>query len=235
MNKVVGNIQLSPGRSFRTAAQNIYDLVPYLKEDGNRHDFSHTVHRFQFSADDEYNPNRAKVAARLRESLGIESNPLDGYLARTSKAQYMFQYFLKVVSTQFKALNGQKVNSHQYSVTHFERDLSKGHGDATQEGVQVQHQGAGIPGAFFNYEISPIQVRHVEERQSFAQFLTSSVLPYLFSCGFSSCMQYRTCAIVGGVLTVASIVDSVLFATQRTLKKKSGVPSGNGHSNGKLM
>jgi len=214
VNKVAGNIQLSPGRSFQTAASNIYDLVPYLKEDGNRHDFSHNIHRIQFSADDEYNPNKARVSSAIREQLGISQNPLDKHFARTSKAQYMFQYFLKVVSTQFQSLGGQKVNSHQYSVTHFERDLTTGHGGSTEDGVQVQHGGSGIPGVFFNYEISPIQVRHIETRQSFAHFLTS------------------TCAIVGGVLTVASIVDSVLFATQRSLKKTG---MSNGHTNGKLM
>ena len=31
----------------------------------------------------------------------------------------------------------------------------------------------------------------------------------------------RTCAIVGGVLTVASLIDSILFATGRALKKSS--------------
>jgi hypothetical protein len=41
----------------------------------------------------------------------------------------------------------------------------------------------------------------------------------------------RTCAIVGGVLTVASILDSALFATQRSFKKGAG----DGHANGKLM
>jgi hypothetical protein len=82
VNKVAGNIQLSPGRSFQTAASNIYDLVPYLKEDGNRHDFSHTVHRLQFAADDEYNPNKAAVGKAIREQLGIVQNPLDGHIAR---------------------------------------------------------------------------------------------------------------------------------------------------------
>ncbi|EEB88116.1 hypothetical protein MPER_14236, partial [Moniliophthora perniciosa FA553] len=38
-----------------------------------------------------------------------------------------------------------------------------------------------------------------------------------------------TCAIVGGVLTVASLLDSILFATTRALKKSS---SANGHSAG---
>ena len=38
----------------------------------------------------------------------------------------------------------------------------------------------------------------------------------------------RTCAIVGGVLTVASIIDRVLFAANRALKN-------GGHVGGKLM
>lgn len=46
---------------------------------------------------------------------------------------------------------------------------------------------------FFNYEISPLMVIHKETRQSLAHFLTS------------------TCAIVGGVLTIASLVECVFF------------------------
>jgi hypothetical protein len=37
---------------------------------------------------------------------------------------------------------------------------------------------------------------------------------------------------VGGVLTVASILDGALFATQRSLKKSAAT---SGHVNGKLM
>jgi len=214
VNKVVGNIQLSPGRSFQAAQSRIYELVPYLKNDGNRHDFSHTVHYIYFTADDEADESKALVSKEMRERLGIYRNPLDEHMARTSQAQYMFQYFLKVVSTQFRTLDGQVVNSHQYSVTHFERDLKTGMAGSTNEGLQIQHGVNGLPGVFFSYEISPILVAHRETRQSFAHFLTS------------------TCAIVGGVLTVASILDSALFATQRSLKKSAGM---NGHSNGKLM
>ncbi|KAA1469923.1 Sec1-domain-containing protein [Dentipellis sp. KUC8613] len=215
VNKVIGNIHLSPGKSFQSSASNIYDLVPYLKNDGNRHDFSHTIHEFAFSADDEYDIHKAKVSKAMKERVGMEGNPLDGYLARTSKAQYMFQYFLKVVSTQFRTLDGKVVNAHQYSVTHFERDLTKGQGGNSNDGVPIQHGVSGLPGAFFNFEISPIVVRHEETRQSFAHFLTS------------------TCAIVGGVLTVASILDSILFATGKHLKHSAA--NGNGHTNGKLM
>ncbi|EMD40076.1 hypothetical protein CERSUDRAFT_132878 [Gelatoporia subvermispora B] len=218
VNKVVGNIHLSPGRSFRSGSQNLYDLVPYLKDDGNRHDFSHTIHEFAFEGDDEYDILKAKSGKEMRRRMGIEGNPLDGAIGRTSKQQYMFQYFLKVVSTQFRTLDGMSVNTNQYSATHFERDLTAGQQEKDQAGLHVAHTSVGIPGAFFNYEISPILISHAESRQSFAHFLTS------------------TCAIVGGVLTVASLIDSVLFVAGRTLKKSAGSGSaGHGYSNGKLM
>ncbi|KAI0050351.1 Sec1-like protein [Auriscalpium vulgare] len=214
VNKVIGNIHLSPGKSFQSSHSQIYELVPYLKNDGNRHDFSHTIHHLAFTADDEFDVNKAKISATMRKRLGITEAPLDGRISRTSKAQYMFQYFLKVVSTKFVDVNGNSVNALEYSATHFERDLTTGYGGATDQGVQIGHGGSGVPGAFFNFEVSPILVVHQETRQSFAHFLTS------------------TCAIVGGVLTIASLLDSVVFATQRSLKKNG---NGNGHVSGKLM
>lgn len=47
----------------------------------------------------------------------------------------------------------------------------------------------------------------------------------------------RTCAVVGGVLTVASIVDSVVFATSKKLKKGgvSVTAVAPGYGNGKLL
>ncbi|CCM04126.1 uncharacterized protein FIBRA_06287 [Fibroporia radiculosa] len=212
VNKVIGNIQLSPGRSFRTAAQNMYDLVPYLKEDKNRHDFSHTIHQFAFESDQEKERHRARD---FQKRVGIES-PLDNTERKTSKQQYMFQYFLKVVSTHFAMLDNKVYKTHQYSATHFERDLTKGQQEDNKEGVHIAHTATGIPGVFINYDISPMLILHSETRQSFAHFLTS------------------TCAIVGGVLTVASLIDSVLFATTRALKK-SGGGAGHGYTNGKLM
>ncbi|KAF9049477.1 Sec1-like protein [Hymenopellis radicata] len=203
VNKVIGNIHLSPGRSFQTSSRNFYELVPYLRDDGNRHDFSHTIHKFSFEGDDEYDVNKARAGRDMKERLGIGRNPLDGAVGRTNKAQYMFQYFLKVVSTQFRTLDGKTINTHQYSATHFERDLSDGGQSNTPQNVHIQHGVTGVPGAFFNFEISPILVLHADTRQSFAHFVTS------------------TCAIVGGVLTVASLLDSVLFATTRALKKHS--------------
>lgn len=124
---MAGNINLSPGKSFQSSARNVYELVPYLRNDGNRHDFSHTIHYFFFMADDEYHPIKAKHGSEMRDKLGLTSNPLDETVARvnilslfgwllvdgmcqTSKAQYMFQYFVKVVSTQFRTIDGNSVS-----------------------------------------------------------------------------------------------------------------------------
>ncbi|KAG7088312.1 hypothetical protein E1B28_012322 [Marasmius oreades] len=209
VNKVIGNIHLSPGKSFQTSGRSYYELVPYLRDDGNRHDFSHTIHKFAFEGDDEYDWYKAEAGREMKKRLGLGENPLDGATGMTNKAAFMFQYFLKVVSTQFRTLDGKIINTHQYSVTQFERDLEEGNQGDTPQGIHLQHGVAGVPGAFFNFEISPILVLHSDTRQSFAHFITS------------------TCAIVGGVLTVASLIDSVLFATTKALKK-----SGGGSTNG---
>ncbi|KAJ3981917.1 endoplasmic reticulum vesicle transporter-domain-containing protein [Lentinula detonsa] len=145
VNKVAGNIHLSPGRSFQSSARDIYELVPYLQDDGNKHDYSHTIHELTFKNDDDYNYRKAKVTKEMRQRLD----------------NYMYQYFLKVMSTHFRTIDGQLLKSHQYSATHLERDVAEGgHGDTPQ-------------GVFFNFEISPILVVLTDTRQSFAHFITS--------------------------------------------------------------
>jgi hypothetical protein len=84
VNKVIGNIHLSPGKSFQSSSRNIYELVPYLRNDGNRHDFSHTIHEFAFMGDDEYDLRKAKYGNEMKRRLGLDSNPLDGTVGRVS-------------------------------------------------------------------------------------------------------------------------------------------------------
>ncbi|XP_071741615.1 uncharacterized protein [Rutidosis leptorrhynchoides] len=59
-----------------------------------------------------------------------------------------------------------------------------------------------LPGVFFFYDLSAIKVTYTETRTSFLHFLTN------------------ICAIVGGIFTVAGIVDSFIYHGQRALKKK---------------
>lgn len=68
--------------------------------------------------------------------------------------------------------------------------------------VVGEASGHGLPGVFVMYDLSPIMVMFTEKQRSFAHFLTS------------------VCAIVGGVFTVAGIIDSLLYHSMRSLKKK---------------
>lgn len=58
-----------------------------------------------------------------------------------------------------------------------------------------------LPTAKFHFELSPMQVMIVENQKSFSHFLTN------------------VCAIIGGVFTVAGILDSILLNTIRLMKK----------------
>ncbi|KAJ3991671.1 endoplasmic reticulum-derived transport vesicle ERV46 [Lentinula boryana] len=178
--------------------RDIYELVPYLRDEGNKHNYSHTIHELTFDREQhDYNYLRAKVTKEMRQRLakrvlhlafGLECSLL------TTEFQHMYQRFLKVVSTYFNTINGQLLKSHQYRATHFERDVAEGSHSDTPQGVYFQHRASGVPGVFFNFEISHILV-------SIAHSITS------------------TCPVIGGVLTVTSLFDGMLFATVRALKK----------------
>ncbi|XAR56659.1 hypothetical protein NMG60_11037221 [Bertholletia excelsa] len=58
-----------------------------------------------------------------------------------------------------------------------------------------------IPAAKFHFELSPMQVLITENSKSFSHFITN------------------VCAIIGGIFTVAGIVDSLLHNTIRIMKK----------------
>jgi hypothetical protein len=57
-------------------------------------------------------------------------------------------------------------------------------------------------GVFFLYDLSPIKVRFEEKQRSFAAFLTG------------------ICAIIGGIYTVSGILDSFIFVSVRSIRKK---------------
>ncbi|XP_078444421.1 uncharacterized protein LOC144713646 isoform X2 [Wolffia australiana] len=59
-----------------------------------------------------------------------------------------------------------------------------------------------LPGVYFYYDLSPIKVTFKEAHIPFLHFLTT------------------VCAIVGGVFTVSGILDSVVYQSQRAIKKK---------------
>ena len=82
VNKVVGNIHLSPGRSFQTHSMQVHDLVPYLRDsNGQHHNFGHTIHSFGFESDDEYDVRKKDIGSGMKKRLGIDVDPLVGVVA----------------------------------------------------------------------------------------------------------------------------------------------------------
>jgi hypothetical protein len=63
-----------------------------------------------------------------------------------------------------------------------------------------------VPGVFFMYDLSPIMVHIQEKSRSFIHFLTS------------------LCAIIGGVFTIAGIIDAMVYNVSSKIKTKSSIP-----------
>jgi len=188
VNKVRGNFHIAPGQSFQQSHMHVHDMAGYIAgaPDGHKFDFTHHIHKLQFG-DDIVDKNKRRTAKGTLVDL---TNPLDGTSRVTGDFGMMYQYFLKIVSTEFRYLNGKRLYTNQYSVTEHERNIATRHGQD------------GLPGVFFNLDISPMMVIYQETRPSFTSFITG------------------VCAIVGGIFTVAGIIDSVLYRAERQLRKK---------------
>lgn len=116
-------------------------------------------------------------------------DPLDGFTAPLPGALVQYKYTINLVPTQYTWLNGTTVTSHQFSARLQKRSIDLKTGTFPQ------------PGLFFKYDFSPIMVSYSEKRRTFLQFVTSA------------------CAILGGVFTVSSMVDSCMHRSAMALKK----------------
>ncbi|GJJ69049.1 endoplasmic reticulum-Golgi intermediate compartment protein 3 [Entomortierella parvispora] len=181
VNKVAGNFHVAPGKSFQRGAAHVHDIVQYLEQGL---DFSHEINRLSFGV----------------QVPGLQiKNPLDGQVVQGNIQQgelYMFQYYLKVVGTRYLSLKNPPVLTNQFSVTQFNRNLQY-----KDDNGNIRPP-SGLPGVFFNFDISPMVVVQKEERKSFASFLTT------------------VCAIVGGIFTVFSLLDGFIWRAERSLRRK---------------
>ncbi|PIO28255.1 Endoplasmic reticulum-Golgi intermediate compartment protein 3 [Aquarana catesbeiana] len=82
------------------------------------------------------------------------------------------------------------LRTNQFSVTRHEKIASGLIGDQ------------GLPGVFVLYELSPMMVKLTEKHRSLTHFLTG------------------VCAIIGGVFTVAGLIDSLIYHSTRAIQKK---------------
>uniref|UniRef100_A0A8C7DIX8 Endoplasmic reticulum-Golgi intermediate compartment protein n=1 Tax=Oncorhynchus kisutch TaxID=8019 RepID=A0A8C7DIX8_ONCKI len=117
-------------------------------------------------------------------------NPLDGTDVAAPQASMMYQYFVKIVPTIYVKWDGEVVKTNQFSVTRHEKVANGLIGDQ------------GLPGVFVLYELSPMMVKFTEKQRSFTHFLTG------------------VCAIIGGVFTVAGLIDSLIYHSAKAIQKK---------------
>ncbi|OQE84764.1 hypothetical protein PENNAL_c0026G01690 [Penicillium nalgiovense] len=226
VNKVVGNFHIAPGRSFTTGNMHVHDLDAYIVPNAgpaDQHTMSHLVHELRFGPQ-----LPTELAGRWGWTDHHHTNPLDDTKQETNEPAYNFMYFVKVVSTSYLPLGWDpqfsssihnvydkaplgshglaygaqgSIEAHQYSVTSHKRPLSGGN-DAAEGHKERVHAGGGIPGVFFNYDISPMKVINREARpKTFTNFLTG------------------VCAIIGGTLTVAAALDRGLYEGAMRVKK----------------
>nr|KMM70386.1 endoplasmic reticulum-Golgi intermediate compartment protein 3 [Coccidioides posadasii RMSCC 3488] len=223
VNKVVGNFHVAPGRSFTNGYMHAHDLKTYY-ETPVKHTMSHIIHQLRFGPQlpDE-------LSQKWKWTDHHHTNPLDSTSQTTEDPKFNFMYFVKVVSTSYLPLGwdaslssevhsrlssdaplgkqgiqlGQygSIETHQYSVTSHKRSIEGG--DDSAEGHKERvHTAGGIPGVFFNYDISPMKVINREARtKSLSGFLTG------------------VCAVIGGTLTVAAAVDRALYEGSVRVKK----------------
>eukprot|EP01095_Lingulamoeba_sp_RSL-Kostka_P002115 TRINITY_DN1300_c0_g2_i1.p1 TRINITY_DN1300_c0_g2~~TRINITY_DN1300_c0_g2_i1.p1 ORF type:complete len:393 (+),score=109.92 TRINITY_DN1300_c0_g2_i1:46-1224(+) len=125
--------------------------------------------------------------------------PLDGVkkISDHELHSMMYQYYIKVVPTTYTSLSGETIESNQFSVTEYSKPA-----DVNDHSGSTSHT---LPGVYFIYDFSPIRVNYIEHNiYSLSQLLTN------------------LCAIIGGVFTISTIFDSLLYHGINSIKRNLG-------------
>ncbi|XP_076671501.1 endoplasmic reticulum-Golgi intermediate compartment protein 3 isoform X2 [Andrena cerasifolii] len=142
-----------------------------------------------------YTSTQFNMTHKIRHlSFGLnipgKTNPMDDTTVVAMEEAMMFHHYIKIVPTTYVRADGSTLLTNQFSVTRHARQVSPFSGES------------GMPGIFFSYELSPLMVKYTEKAKSFGHFATN------------------TCAIIGGVFTVAGLIDSLLYHSLRAIQKK---------------
>jgi hypothetical protein len=149
------------------------------------------VHEFNIKeVSDGFNTSHEIHRLEFGERVAGVLSPLEGTRKIVKHGAYMFHYYIKLVPTLFSSGSGETVYTHQYSVTDNEKNVMLKKGDLT-----------GLPGVFLVYEFTPFMVKKTETVVPFSHFLVS------------------VCAIIGGVFTVAGMIDAALYQGYRRVSK----------------
>lgn len=182
--RVTGSLHILPGRFFFAMGQRQFNPMSAFTAHLN---LSHTIHELNFG-----------------ESFPGQLNPLTGSSQIRGKsgnggkkqANGRFSYFLQVIPTRFESRSlllgiHSTLESQQYSATqHFVPSVVESEHPNSHQPEQKLH-----PGIFISYDLSPIKV-HIRRQHPYPS-LTHLIL--------------QLCAVCGGVLTVAGLLDALFF------------------------
>lgn len=158
-----GNLHFAPDRQWekegadgKTLKMNgllggfgLENILELFNEQFEQFNVTHRVNKIVFG---QYLDSRTRNALNLTSQLdGVTRTVTDGY--------GMFQYYLQVVPTVFRYLNGTTIETFQYSVTEHTRHVDPG-------------SNRGLPGVFFFYEVSALHVEFEEYCRGWTHFFT---------------------------------------------------------------
>ena len=125
----------------------------------NAHGHSHDMAALSFS--DSFNTTHVINSLSFGDEYEGRVDPLDGTASFAKDRISLYQYFIKIVPTSIIKQNGVVLETNQYSTTkHY-------------QAVGSAHDQEKLPGVFFIYDLSPIQVVYRETSQSWADYLTT--------------------------------------------------------------
>lgn len=141
-----GNLHIAPGHELEKFGERqdmFTSLLDLMTESFETFDVSHQINMLRFGPD-----------------FPGAVHQLDGQDRPISDPYAMHQYYLQVVPTEYRKLDGTVIRSNQYSVTEHTRHVAPG-------------SNRGLPGVFFFYEVSALHVQLEEYREGWIRFLTS--------------------------------------------------------------
>lgn len=182
LSAVSGNFHFAPGRHIADARHMLLtDIVALAYAKFN---VSHVIKRLEFSQhkilsthmliededdddDDDYKSAKRRRQTRIQRRemrkrrrlarRATASSQLAGARRIITDGYGMHQYYLKVVPSYYRSLDGHITPAAKYSVTEHLRHVAPG-------------SGRGLPGLFFYYEVSPVCFEVTETRDGFLAF-----------------------------------------------------------------
>lgn len=180
LSAVSGNFHFAPGRHIADARHMLLTDIVTLAY--TKFNVSHVIKRLEFSQhkilsthteyDDDDDDDSYTSAKRRRQTRNerreirkrrrlarraTASSQLAGASRIIADGFGMHQYYLKVVPSYYRSLNGHITPAAKYSVTEHLRHVAPG-------------SGRGLPGLFFHYEVSPVCFEVTEMRDGFLAF-----------------------------------------------------------------